>query len=141
MGFCQVCKSCGTDIEAALQIAAGLFANDTRLLQGREKRHFCSCVVRMMYCLAQLRGKAIRMMPVSCGQNAVLGSFHFEFSEGGKWGRVRSSPALKGNSGFTQRGCHVVCSTLLPKLSTSESHASKRLKGRFSTDDRRKRGE
>ncbi|CAE7758910.1 unnamed protein product, partial [Symbiodinium sp. CCMP2456] len=32
--------------------------------------------------------KPIRMMPVSCGQNAVLGSFHFEFSEGGKWGRV-----------------------------------------------------
>ena len=47
----------------------------------------------------QLRAKPIRMMPVSCGQNAVLGSFHFEFSEGGKWGRVRNSPELRDFKG------------------------------------------
>ena len=37
----------------------------------------------------------MRMMPVSCGQNAVLGGFHFEFSEGGKWGRVRTLPGFR----------------------------------------------
>ena len=39
---------------------------------------------------ARPRSQPLRMMPVDCGQNAVLGGFHFEFSEGGKWGRVRS---------------------------------------------------
>lgn len=50
--------------------------------------------------------KPIRMMPVSCGQNAVLGSFHFEFSEGGKWGRVRYQCCKAGGApvSFDPRG-------------------------------------
>ncbi|CAE7268614.1 unnamed protein product, partial [Symbiodinium microadriaticum] len=48
----------------------------------------------------------IRMLPVSCGQNAVLGSFHFEFSEGGKWGRVRYQCCKAGGApvSFDPRG-------------------------------------
>ncbi|CAE7490946.1 unnamed protein product [Symbiodinium pilosum] len=50
--------------------------------------------------------KPIRMMHVSCGQNAVLGSFHFEFSEGGKWGRVRYQCCKAGGApvSFDPRG-------------------------------------
>jgi len=43
----------------------------------------------------------MRMLTVNCGQNSVLGAFHFEFSEGGKWGRVRYQCCKAGGAPVT----------------------------------------
>ena len=45
--------------------------------------------------------KPMRMLTVNCGQNSVLGAFHFEFSEGGKWGRVRYQCCKAGGAPVT----------------------------------------
>ncbi|CAJ1443682.1 unnamed protein product [Effrenium voratum] len=42
--------------------------------------------------------KPMRMMHTDCGGNAVLGGFHFEFSEGGRWARVRYSCCKAGGA-------------------------------------------
>ena len=45
--------------------------------------------------------KPMRMLTVTCGHNSVLGGFHFEFSEGGKWGRVRYQCCKAGGAPVT----------------------------------------
>eukprot|EP00438_Fugacium_kawagutii_P028788 Skav211403 [mRNA] locus=scaffold1528:353176:354136:- [translate_table: standard] len=50
--------------------------------------------------------KPMRMMTVTCGHDSVLGGFHFEFSEGGRWGRVRYQCCKAGGApvSFDPRG-------------------------------------
>lgn len=43
----------------------------------------------------------MRMLTVTCGHNSVLGGFHFEFSEGGRWGRVRYQCCKAGGAPVT----------------------------------------
>lgn len=45
--------------------------------------------------------KPMRMLTVTCGHNSVLGGFHFEFSEGGRWGRVRYQCCKAGGAPVT----------------------------------------
>lgn len=41
------------------------------------------------------------MLQANCGENSVLGGFHFEFSEGGKWQRVRYRCCKAGGAPVT----------------------------------------
>ncbi|CAE7250862.1 unnamed protein product [Symbiodinium natans] len=42
--------------------------------------------------------KTLSKLVVSCGENSVISSFHFEFSEGGRWARVRYFCCKAGGS-------------------------------------------
>jgi len=45
--------------------------------------------------------KPIQMLQADCGENSVLSGFHFEFSEGGKWQRVRFKCCKAGGAPVT----------------------------------------
>lgn len=45
--------------------------------------------------------KPMRMLQANCGENSVLGGFHFEFSEGGRWQRIRYKCCKAGGAPVT----------------------------------------